>query len=132
MGDLITDIVEAIKNSLSSNSEELQQKLELKDALPIQILGNNITFTIPKAQKLDGLLSQPNYTRVPDTERKKKDGTTVSVRGHKRRTTKPTLTKVIEACEADEADVQKTTDVMSEFITQRIQIGLGNLKASSL
>jgi len=131
MANLGAEIINNIQTSIAGSIEELQQTLGLEN-VPVQIVGDTITFTIPKSQKLDKLLSQPSNTRVASTERTKKDGTTVSVRSHKRKTPKPTLDKAIEACEADEADTQKTTDAISEYITNRIQQGLGNLKSASL
>ena len=132
MANLGVAIVSAIQTSLLGNLTELQTKLELDTPLPVEAAGDKINIMVPKAQKLDTLLSQPNYTKVPSTERKKKDGTTVSVRSYKRKTIKPTLDKAIKACEADEADTQQTTDAISEYIADRIQHGLGNLKSASL
>lgn len=131
MSTLVEEIVSAIQSSLVNGAVELQQELKL-EALPVQASGGIVTFTIPKSQKLDGLLSQPNNIRVPASERKNKDGTTVRVRSYKRKTSKPTLAKAVEACEADEANTQQATDAISEFIKQRIQQGLGNLKSASL
>jgi len=131
MGNLVDEIVSVIQASLVNGAAELQQELKL-ESLPVMASEGTVAFTIPKSQKLDNLLNQPNHTRVSKTERKKKDGTTVSVRSHKRKTPKTTLAKAVEACEADEADTQQGTDAISKFIKRRIQQGLGNLKSASL
>jgi len=70
MSTLVEEIVSAIQSSLVNGAVELQQELKL-EALPVQASGGIVTFTIPKSQKLDGLLSQPNNIRVPASERKK-------------------------------------------------------------
>jgi hypothetical protein len=131
MSSLVKAIVSAIQASLVSDTTALQQTLDL-EAVPVQIVGNTVTFTVPKSQKLGGLLAQPNHIMVPETERKNKDGTTVRVRSYKRKTSKPTLEQAIKADEADEVDTQQATDAVSEFITNRIQQGLSNLKSASL
>jgi len=131
MSSLVEAIISAIQTSLVNDTTELQQTLNL-ETVPVQIVGSTITFTVPKPQKLDGLLTQPNHIMVPETERKNKDGTTVRVRSYKRKTSKPTLEQAIKAEEADEADTQQVTDAVSKFITNRIQQGLSNLKSASL
>ena len=131
MGDLVQEIVEAIQTSLVDGVPALQQTLKL-DAVPTQTVGNVVTFTIPRPQKLDRLLNQPNNIRVPESERKTKAGTTVTVRSYRRKTSKPTVAKAVKACEADEDNTQQTNDAISAFIMQRIEHGLRNVKSASL
>jgi len=132
MGTMADDIIKVLLDSFGSSPIELQNKLGLKDVPIVQILGNKIIYTMPKAQKLDGLLNQPNYIRVPETERKMQNGTSVRVQSYKRQTIKPTVTQAVKAYEVDKADTDKVADALLEVISHRIQIGLGNLKSVSL